>query len=478
MNDFHGFADPHKPYDSNESELRGGLSYLAARAERLRAEKPTLLVAAGDMIQGNNWANIFQGKSSIEAMNAMGFDAMVVGNHEFDFGQSILKQRISEANFPVLGANVQGLNLKPYIIKDIGGVAVAVVGVVTDDTPVLTNPKNVEGLQFLPPAYVKKYIQELKDKGNIVVVVSHIGFNEDVELAKEVEGIDVIVGGHSHTKVREPAIIGKTFIVQAFKHGEALGVLDITVMDGDIVRAEGRLEPITPTGEKNKKIEEIVAKYREQMNAMMSGRVGETLVDLDGRNTRLMETNFGNLITDIMRGASGADAAIINGGSIRTSIKKGPILVGDIYGALPFENYVVVIKLTGLQILDALEQGVSGVEEAKGGFPQVSGIEFTYDRSNPKGTRIKEVFINGIPLATNKEYIVATNDFLAAGGDGYRVFRDAVKSSKDYEVIGEAMKGRSDSGRWLLDVVIDYIRSQRIISPRVEARIKEQKKID
>ena len=191
-----------------------------------------------------------------------------------------------------------------------------------------------------------------------------------------------------------------------------------------------------------------------------------------------METNFGNLITDIMRGASGADAAIINGGSIRTSIKKGPILVGDIYGALPFENYVVVIKLTGLQILDALEQGVSGVEEAKGGFPQVSGIEFTYDRSNPKGTRIKEVFINGIPLATNKEYIVATNDFLAAGGDGYRVFRDAVKSSKDYEVIGEAMKGRSDSGRWLQDVVIDYIRSQRIISPRVEARIKEQKKID
>jgi len=482
MNDFHGFANPYKPYGSNEAQ--GGLAYLATKAERLRAERPTLFLAAGDMIQGNNWANIFQGKSSIEAMNAMGFDAMVVGNHEFDFGQSTLKKRIDEANFPVLGANVRGMSgLKPYIIKDIGGVSVAVIGVVTDETPVSTAPKNVEGLQFLSPAdTVSKYVKELKDRGMFIVVLSHIGFVADIELAKKVEGIDVIVGGHSHTRVDKPALIGKTFVVQAFEHGKVLGVLDLNVKNKGIVRAEGRLEPIIPTGEKNETVGEIVAKYQQQVDAIMSDMVGESLVELDGTHVRLVETNFGNLIADIMRNVSGADAAIINGGTIRTSIKKGPILVGDIYGALPFDNYIVAIKLTGQQILDALEHGVSGIEEVRGGFPQVSGIVFTYDRSNPKGSRVKEVFVNGIPLAIDKEYTVATNDFLAAGGDGYKAFGDAVKSSKDYEVTGGAMKGDKlvycDSGRWLRDVVVDYIKSQRVVSPSVEARIREQGKTD
>lgn len=221
----------------------------------------------------------------------------------------------------------------------------------------------------------------------------------------------------------------------------------------------------------------IIAKYQERVETLMNDTVGATLVDLDGTNVRLRETNLGNLIADIMRNTSGADVAIINGGAIRTSIRKGPIKVSDVYANVPFDNYIVAVKLTGQQIRETLEHGVSAVEEKAGRFPQVSGLRFTYNRLDPKGSRVKEVFVGNKELMTDREYTVATNDFLAAGGDGYKAFGDAVKSSKDYAVIGGTMKGDklvySDPGRWLRDVVIDFIKTQQEISPEVEGRIRE-----
>ena len=197
---------------------REDLPYLAQRAEELRAEKPSLFLAAGDMIQGADWSNLFAGSSSVEAMNAMNIDAMVAGNHEFDFGQAVLRQRIAEAHFPVLGANIVGFGaLKPYVIKRIDGLSVAIIGVVTDDTPVTTHPRNVTGLQFLSPfETVGKYVRELRGKADVIIVLSHLGLSADTELAKAVDGIDVIVGGHSHTKLDKAVLVGKTYIVQAF----------------------------------------------------------------------------------------------------------------------------------------------------------------------------------------------------------------------------------------------------------------------
>lgn len=479
MNDFHGFAVAHKPYGSDEAQ--GGLAYFAERVEELRAEKPTLFLAAGDMIHGDNWANLFQGKSSIEAMNAMNFDAMVVGNHEFYFGQAILKERIGEANFPVLGANVTGLSmLKPYIVKNLDGISVAVIGVTTVDTPVKTQPRNVIGLEFLScEETVEKYVRELREKNDIIIVLSHIGFRADCELAKKVNGIDVIIGGHSHTKIDKPVFIGKTLIAQAFEHSKALGVVDLTVKKGSIIQSNSRLEPIKPIGKESRPVREIVAKYQQKVDALFNDTVGISLVDLDGSNVRLQETNLGNLIADILRETSGADIAIINGGTIRTSIRKGPVKVSDIYASVPFDNYVVTVKLTGQQIRETLEHGVSAVGERAGRFPQISGLMFTYDRSAPKGSRVKEVSVGGDPLMTDREYTVATNDFLVAGGDGYKTFKDAVKSSKDCTFIGGTMKGDKSaygsSGRWLRDVVIDFIKVRKEISPKVEGRIREVK---
>ncbi len=478
VNDFHGFAEPYRPLGSDK--LEGGIAYLAGEVRKLRAEVPSLLLAAGDMIQGNNWANLFQGRSTIEAMNAMKFDAMVVGNHEFDFGRDVLSKRISEAEFPVLGANVEGFDaLRPYTVKEVGGVKVAIIGVVTGDTPVSTHPRNVAGMKFDPPAEaVKKYIRELKGKADVIMVLSHIGYAEDRKLAEEVKGIDVIVGGHSHTMLAKPADIGGTIIVQAWEHAKALGVLDLTVDNGRIYGYQGRLEYIKPAaGGEDKAVEAIVEKYRDRVSTVLDERIGTAEVDLDGENVRKGETNLGDLIADIMRKTSGADAAIINGGGIRTSINKGEIKVKDVYSVLPFDNYIVAVKLTGMQIRQALEHGVSAVERGEGRFPQVSGLSFTYTPSAPPGSRVRQVSIGGRPLQPGLEYSVATNDFLAAGGDGYEAFGGAVKSSKDFEAVGGMMKGEklvySDAGRWLRDVVIEYIKEHKKIRPEVEGRIRE-----
>jgi 5'-nucleotidase/UDP-sugar diphosphatase len=478
MNDFHGFAEPYKPLGSDEA--LGGLAYLAADARRLREEMPSLFLAAGDMIQGSNWANLFKGTSVIEAMNKMGFDAMVVGNHEFDFGQKVLEKRVSEAEFPILGANVRGLDevLKPYVIRQIDGAKVIIIGVVTDETPVTTDPRNVSGLTFDPPAEtVEKYVRRLKGPEDIVVVLSHIGYANDRALAEKVKGIDVIVGGHSHTKLEKPSLVGDTIIVQAWEHAKALGVLDLTVEDGKVKSFEGHLDEIRPVGSADGAVRAIVDKYEKKVDAVLDEKVGFSAAGLDGENVRYRETNFGDLVADIMRETAGSDAALINGGSIRASVQRGEIRTKDIYSALPFDNYIVAVKLTGRRIREALEHGVSAVEREEGRFPQVSGLAFAYSRSDPPDHRVKEIFIGGRPLDPDREYTVATNDFLAAGGDGYTAFGEAVKSSKDFSVTGGAMKGGklvySDAGRWLRDIVIQYIKDRKRVAPKVDERIVE-----
>lgn len=478
VNDFHGFAEPYKPLGSKE--MLGGIAYLAGDVKRLRGQCPSLLLSAGDMIQGSNWANLFQGRDVFELMNAMRFDAMALGNHEFDYGPQVLGQRIAQAQFPVLGANVEGLaQIKPYLIKTLQGVRIAIIGVVTPDTPVTTHPRNVAGLKFIPPAAaVRHYLQELQGQADIFLVLSHIGYQEDRTLAETVPGIDVIVGGHSHTKLLEPAVVGKTIIVQAWEHAKALGVLNLQIERGKITHYDGYLQEIRPeAGKADPQIQKIVALYSGKVNAWLNRTVGETAVDLDGQNVRTRETNLGDLLADIMRQAAGADAAIINGGGIRTSITQGKITVKDVYAVLPFDNYLVAIRLTGQQIKATLEHGVSSLEEPSGRFPQVSGLAFTYDSQASVGSRVKEVLLNGKPLELDRDYVVATNDFLAAGGDGYKTFGEALRAGGDFSDLGGTIKSQNlvynDPGTWLRDLVIAHLQAQKQINPQAEGRIRK-----
>jgi 2',3'-cyclic-nucleotide 2'-phosphodiesterase (5'-nucleotidase family) len=477
VNDFHGFAEPYKPTGSDAP--LGGIAYLAGAVDRARGKQPSLLLAAGDMIQGNPWANLFRGKSCIDVMNAMRFDAMVVGNHEFDFGPKVLKERMAQARFPVLGANVKGLSaLKPYVIKNLQGVRIAIIGVVTPETAVATHPRNVAGLAFsTPESAVRKYLPELKRRADIIIVLSHCGFQADRELAAKVPGIDVIVGGHSHTKILQPELVGQTIVVQAWEHAKVLGVLNLRIKDGKIAGFDGTLQEISPAaGAPNCQVQDIVARYESQVDSLLQRAIGETQVDLDGEHVRTGETNLGDFVADVMRQAAGADAAIINGGTIRTGIPQGKIAVKDIYAVLPFDNYLVGISLTGAQVKAALEHGVARLEEPSGSFPQVSGLTFTYSRSAPAGARVKDVTVGGRPLDPQREYVVATNDYLVAGGDGYTVFGEALKSAGDYANLGGALTSSklayNDPGTWLRDLVIAAIQAQKTITPKIDGRIK------
>jgi 5'-nucleotidase / UDP-sugar diphosphatase len=477
VNDFHGFAEPYKPTGSDVP--LGGIAYLAGAVDRARGKQPCLLLAGGDMIQGNPWANLFRGKSSIEVMNAMRFDAMVVGNHEFDFGPKVLKQRMAQARFPILGANVKGFSaLKPYVIKNLRGVRVAIIGVVTPETPVATHPRNVTGLTFsTPESAVRKYLPELKRRADIIIVLSHCGFQADRALAAKVPGIDVIVGGHSHTKMLQPELVGQTIIVQAWEHAKALGVLNLKIKDGKVIGFDGGLQDISPaSGAPNCQVQDIVARYARQAGPLLQRAIGETQVDLDGEHVRTRETNLGDFIADVMRLAAGADVALINGGTIRTGIPQGKITVKDIYAMLPFDNYLVGISLTGTQVKAALEHGLARGDEPSGSFPQVSGLIFTYSRSAPPGERVKDITVGGRPLEPQREYVVATNDYLVAGGDGYTVFGEALKSAGDYTNLGGALTSTklayNDPGTWLRDLLIAVIQARKSIAPKTDGRIK------
>jgi 5'-nucleotidase / UDP-sugar diphosphatase len=464
VNDFHGFAEPYRPFGS--FKLEGGIAYLATRLQQLRREKPSLLLAAGDMLHGDNWANLFEGASVIEVMNALGFDAMVAGNHEFDFGQEVLQQRLREANFPVLGANVSGFpGLEPFIIKEVDGVEIGIIGLITPDTAESTHPRNVAGLAFAPPAEtLKRYLPELRRRADLVVVLSHLGYLEDRRLARQVPGLDVIVGGHSHTKLTQPVRVGDTIIVQAYDHARMLGVLDLTVTDGKISAYAGRLEAIAPGRlDPDPAVLEIVKKYEVSVDASLNVPVGVAAVDLDGEHVRRRETNLGNLVADVIRERAGAEVAIINGGSIRTSLAQGVITRKSLSQALPYQNSIAVFRLTGAQLKAALEHGVSGVGYQAGRFPQVAGLSFTYRRQAPPGSRVQEVFVGGRPLQPDQEYTVATNDFLAAGGDGYRVFAGAVR------LAGEAAPG---DGTLVNHAIADYLKRWKTVAPAVEGRIK------
>ncbi len=475
LNDFHGFAEPYQPAGSPEKI--GGIANLAGEVRRLRKERPTLLLAAGDMIQGNPWANLFEGKSAIEVMNALDFSAMVLGNHEFDFGQEALNKRIQEARFPVLAANIQGMStIKPYVLKEISGLTIAIIGLITEDTPTATHPKNVEGLVFSPMIdSIKKVLQELNNRADLVIVLSHLGLPADRRLAESVMGIQVIVGGHTHTRIESPMKVNETLIVQAWEHAKVLGVLDLTIQDRKVIQYEGKLETIRPDKlSPDPAVAEIVDRYQKQTAAILDEVIGEAQVDLPEKGSRSQETTLGNLVADILRQETGADVALINGGGLRADILKGPIRMKDLLSVLPFSNHPVVLKVNGGELQEIFEYGLSDLSGTGGRFPQVSGIRLTYTPNALNGQRITSFMVGERKLNPQGWYSLATNDFLAAGGDGYDILKKIIGKSEGVP-LGKGRVVLFDSGKEIRDMVTNYIKEKKKVSAFVEGRIQKGK---
>jgi 5'-nucleotidase / UDP-sugar diphosphatase len=458
------------------NDVYGGLAELATllRTERAEAEH-SITTFGGDLLSPSVLSGLTQGAQMIELYNLLGTDVAVLGNHEFDFGPEAAAQRIRESEFFWLGTNVLGPDGKPALgtvdlhVVDVGGYRVGFFGLLTPETDVLSSPG--PDITFAPLVETATAaVERLEAQGaDVIVALTHDEFADDRDLARQVEAIDLILGGHDHDPITFHD--GGTLIVKAGYDAHYLAAVDLRV--DRVHRGEEEVVEVVPRAwryrstagvEPDPEIAAVVARYEAQLDQELALPVGTTTVMLDSRRgtVRTAESNFGNLITDAMRASVDADVALMNAGGIRgdRTYDPGTVLARkDILTELPFGNVTVLIELSGADLLAALENGVSEVEGDAGRFAQVSGMSYAYDPKRPPGSRIVEVEIGGDPLDVGRTYRVATNDYIYRGGDGY-------------EALGRGEPVIDPSGGALLaNTVIDYIARQGEIAPTAEGRI-------
>jgi len=460
-NDTHGRIEE-GPYDGM------GFAKLSTLVKDYRSEGNVLLLDAGDTFHGQTIVNLNEGEAIVDIMNTMGYDAMTLGNHDFNFGQDRVKELEEMLDFPIVAANLDPALVEPYVIKEIEGLQIGIFGLATPETSYKTHPKNVENLNFRNPYTVaEEMVEELSGQVDIIIALAHLGISEgseytSTELAENVSGIDVIIDGHSHDALEEGLMVNDTLIAMAGEYDKNLGIVDISVVDGTIESKTASLytKEMAEDVEPDPEIVSVVDKIKAENEEITSAVVGSTAVELNGEReyVRSGETNLGNLITDAMVAEVDADVAITNGGGIRASIDQGEITMGEIITVLPFGNTTVVKELTGAQLLDAVEHGLSEYPALEGLFPQISGMKVIFDGSRPAGERVIELHVSGEPVDYEATYEVATNDFMAAGGDGYEVFAET-------ETVVEA--------GGLEEVLMNYIDTMGTVSPKVEGRILE-----
>ncbi len=427
-----------------------------------RTNADTLLVDIGDTFHGTNLAILNKGQVIVDVMNAMNYDAMVPGNHDFNYGQNHLKTLKSKAQFPMISANVikEGKTIfSPYIIKEVQGKHIAFLGLTAADTAVKTNPEGIEGLLFKEEVQtVKEMVKELTGKADHIVLLSHAGSAMDERIANEVKGVDLILGGHSHRLMERPQKFKYAYVAQAFEYGKTLGRTQLLFHNDTLIGINGFLYRDHDSKAEDQKIAAVIEPYKSKTDVLLNEVVGEVSADLDGEraHVRTKETNLGNLIADAMREALKTDIAFTNGGGIRSSVDKGKVTRDDLLTVLPFSDTLVKLSLTGKSIKLVLEHSVSVYPEEHGGFLQVSGLSFIFDPLQPTGKRVQEISIKGRSLNPDKIYTVAVNRFTAIGGDGYTM-----------------LKGKEityNSGRALSKVLADHMKKDPVI-PTVEGRI-------
>ncbi|MER3459969.1 MAG: bifunctional metallophosphatase/5'-nucleotidase [candidate division GAL15 bacterium] len=443
----------------------GGFDRFATVVKRYRAQKgPKLLLFAGDLISPSVESSVFKGAQMIEGLNQLGVDAATFGNHEFDYGPEELARRVRESRFPWVVSNVfaPGLRpfpgVKPWLVLSPEGVPVGVVGLLTEETAVLSSPGNTTFGNVI--AVAREVVRILRARGaRVIVALTHLSLSEDQQLLRQVPEVDLVIGGHEHDPLT--ATVDGRLVAKAGSDVKWLGVTRLA-LDGSR-RAQHELVPVDERVPRDPEMAKLVERYAQALSRELEVVIGETTVPLDARNTtvRQQESNLGNFIADVMRAAVGADVAITNGGGIRTNalFPAGRITRKDVLAWLPFGNVVVKVELRGAVIRQALENGVSQWEQVAGRFPQVSGLRYTFNPTRPAGSRILDVRVGDRPLDDAATYTVATNDFLLRGGDGYAMLAG-----------GRVLVSPVD-GPIMANAVMEAIQKMRTISPRVEGRI-------
>jgi 2',3'-cyclic-nucleotide 2'-phosphodiesterase (5'-nucleotidase family) len=454
-----------------EKGQKGGLARIATLRDRIAKESPdAVLVLAGDFLSPSIMSSVFQGGQMVATLNAAGLDLATFGNHEFDFGEQVTQQRMNESRFTWVSSNVldptTGLpfgNAVSFVLREVGGIRVAFIGLTTPETRVLS--KGGRNLNFLNPIAAAKDVvaRARRTKADVIVALTHQDMADDKKLASAVPEIDVILGGHEHDPL--DARVGKTLILKTGSDAVSLGRIDLMVTVGQGRRVESKWELIAVTDEIPEKpaVAALVKHYEGLMAAELSQVVGATSVPLDTRNeaVRVKESPVGNFIADLMREATGADVALVNGGGIRGNAvtPTGPLTRGDVLKILPFANKVVKLEVTGDVLRAALENGLSQHERTAGRFPQVSGLRYVFGPKRPAGSRLTSVTVGGKPVDPAARYSVATFEFLMGGGDGYTMLQQAT-------VLVPPMYGPMDS-----DLILERLKSGPI-APAVDGRIQ------
>lgn len=415
----------------------GGLARVAALRERVARESPhTVLVLAGDFLSPSTMSSAFQGEQMVAALDSAGLDLATFGNHEFDYGQQVTRDRMRESRFTWLSSNVldpkTGLpfgDAVSFVLRQYGQIRVAFIGLTTPDTAELS--KGAQGLRFLDPVKAAReaVTRARRARADVIVALTHLYLAEDRKLAAAVPEIDLILGGHDHDSLH--ATVGRTLIFKAGSDAVSLGRIDLSVRVGASrqVEATWALLPVTDQLPEEPRTAAVIRQYADGLQARLGVRVGETAAALDTRNevVRTQESAVGNLVADLIRDATFADVALINGGGLRGNAvtPAGPLTRGDLLKILPFGNKVVKLAVSGAALRAALENGVSQVEKTAGRFPQVAGLRYRFDPARPAGSRLLSVEVGGKPLDPQATYTLATFDFVAGGGDGYTMFKEA-----------------------------------------------------
>jgi 2',3'-cyclic-nucleotide 2'-phosphodiesterase (5'-nucleotidase family) len=463
VNDVHGALYPR----SEEGGEVGGVANLVGLIERKRDAAPgaVLLLDAGDAFQGTFVSNSSRGQAMVEVMNLAGVDAFALGNHEFDWGVETLQARMGQASFPVLAANLETdagatpEGVSPYVILQAGDVRVGVLGMTYHDLQTIVRASAIEGLRSTPPVEaVRRYLPEVKEQSDLAIVLSHLGFEGDQALARAVPEIPLIVGGHSHGAPRGGYQVGDTTLAYAGANGQYLGevVLQFDPRRKLVMSLEARAIRVTDAGTPNGDVEALVETWGDQVQAIGSQVVGEAAAPLNA--ARGVETALGNLITDAMRAADlgdgkAFDIALHNDGGIRADVDAGPITYAELYAVLPFDNSLVGVDLTGAQVKEMLEDGISD----QGSEIQVSGLSFAYTVNKAPGRRVMEVLVGGQPLDPGRTYRVVTIDYLYS----HPLYEDSLGQGEEVFY-----------GGLCLDAVVDYVRTHSPVRPRLEQRIR------
>ncbi|MBO9110769.1 MULTISPECIES: 5'-nucleotidase C-terminal domain-containing protein [Rhizobium/Agrobacterium group] len=503
INDFHSRIESINKFDSTcsaeeegKNECFGGaarlLTAINQTRDALKAQgKNVLLLNAGDNFQGSLFYTTYKGTVEAEVLNAMKFDAMTVGNHEFDDSEDGLAGFLDKVQFPVVTANVVasaaskiGDRVKPSIVLEVGGQKIGIVGAVANDTAELATPgPNITIAEDV--AKISEQVQKLKGEGvNKIIALTHVGYPRDLEFIAKIPDVDVVVGGHSHTLLSNtdqkaegpyPTLVDnpggyKVPVVQAGQYSKYLGDLRVVFDDSGVVK-ESKGDPILidssfkPDEATLKRIDELKA----PIEALKSKVVGtsEGPIEGDRKVCRVKECSMGNLVADATLARvkdQGVTIAFANSGGLRSSIDSGDVSMGEVLTVLPFQNTVATFQLKGEDIRAALENGVSQIDDGAGRFMQVSGMKYSFDRSKPAGSRVTAVEVKEgdafVPLDPAKTYTVAANNYVRTGGDGFKVF--ATKAINAY-----------DFGPNLEEAVAAYITANSPYKPFTDGRITE-----